>query len=525
MAGGRRWPLSAAFARPFLFLATGPASPRKCPSDRPQPKEAPMRLISALCAVLALALLSPLAVLAQDAPPAPALSVPRLVNVSAVFQPADGQPPAPVEVVTLSIYAAQDGGLPLWQEMQTVTVDTTGRFTVLLGASHPDGLPPAVFASGEARWMSLLFARPGEVESPRTRITSVPYALKASDAETLGGRPASAYLLAPTEGDETAPRAASARTGDSSVATAEPPVAADLVLPGTTNFLAKYVNGAAGTVGNANIFEINGRVGMGTGAATPFDRLHLRFTDQSGAFTGLAVQNLGNTNTSYSGMLFYDQFGAVAQFQGFNNVTHEYRINNIASNPSINFMLGGTSRLRIGPTFTDFFGDLNFFSNSLGIGSLFINTNVDGIALKAQGPIGLWGATDTGLGVYGTASSDVGWAGYFDGNVRVNGVGIALRANGPTIGVWGSTENGLGIYGTATNAVGWAGYFDGNVNVNGILSKSAGAFRIDHPLDPENKYLSHSFVESPDMKNIYDGWRCSTRSARRSSRCRTGSRR
>ena len=49
-------------------------------------------------------------------------------------------------------------------------------------------------------------------------------------------------------------------------------------------------------------------------------------------------------------MLFYDQFGALGQFQGFNNVTHEYRINNIATNPSINFMLGSTSRLFVAPT-------------------------------------------------------------------------------------------------------------------------------------------------------------------------------
>ena len=53
--------------------------------------------------------------------------------------------------------------------------------------------------------------------------------------------------------------------------------------------------------------------------------------------------------------------------------------------------------------------------------------------------------------------------------------------------------------------MGWAGVFDGDVDVTGTLFKGAGAFRIDHPLDPENKYLSHSFVESPDMKNIYDG--------------------
>ena len=37
------------------------------------------------------------------------------------------------------------------------------------------------------------------------------------------------------------------------------------------------------------------------------------------------------------------------------------------------------------------------------------------------------------------------------------------------------------------------------------ISKGGGGFKIDHPLEPEKKYLSHSFVESPDMKNVYDG--------------------
>ena len=53
--------------------------------------------------------------------------------------------------------------------------------------------------------------------------------------------------------------------------------------------------------------------------------------------------------------------------------------------------------------------------------------------------------------------------------------------------------------------MGFAGLFNGNVRVNGTLFKSAGAFTIDHPLDPAHKYLQHSFVESPDMKDVYDG--------------------
>jgi hypothetical protein len=45
----------------------------------------------------------------------------------------------------------------------------------------------------------------------------------------------------------------------------------------------------------------------------------------------------------------------------------------------------------------------------------------------------------------------------------------------------------------------------GNVNVSGSVYKTGGFFKIDHPLDPKNKYLYHSFVESPDMMNIYNG--------------------
>ena len=45
----------------------------------------------------------------------------------------------------------------------------------------------------------------------------------------------------------------------------------------------------------------------------------------------------------------------------------------------------------------------------------------------------------------------------------------------------------------------------GNLIVSGSISKGSGSFKIDPPLDPQNKYLSHSFVESPDMMNVYNG--------------------
>jgi hypothetical protein len=58
-------------------------------------------------------------------------------------------------------------------------------------------------------------------------------------------------------------------------------------------------------------------------------------------------------------------------------------------------------------------------------------------------------------------------------------------------------------YGAATTN--YAAYLAGDVVVSGTLSKSGGSFKIDHPQDPANKYLVHSFVESPDMMNIYNG--------------------
>ena len=54
-------------------------------------------------------------------------------------------------------------------------------------------------------------------------------------------------------------------------------------------------------------------------------------------------------------------------------------------------------------------------------------------------------------------------------------------------------------------AGGLAGLFRGEVRVTGSIHKQGGGFEIDHPLDPANRYLCHSFVESPDMMNVYNG--------------------
>ena len=94
-------------------------------------------------------------------------------------------------------------------------------------------------------------------------------------------------------------------------------------------------------------------------------------------------------------------------------------------------------------------------------------------------------------------------------NSSAGGLGVIGVASGDdSTGVYGFVFTGSdawGVWGQSASPGGEAGHFSGNVNVVGTLAKSAGSFKIDHPLDPENKYLSHSFVESPDMMNVYNG--------------------
>jgi hypothetical protein len=266
-----------------------------------------------------------------------------LVWFAGIFRPADGLPPAPAELATLSMYQEDTGGTPIWQETQSIAIGADGRFNVLVGSSTSDGLPLNLFTDGQPRWIGIQFHRNGESELPRLQLVSVPYALKAVDADTLGGRPASDYALAvrpslrPT--DTVTARAAINGASSSALISA----GSSISTAGTAGYLGMFTDTT--NLGNSVAFQSGARIGLGT--AAPLDYLHVAFTDSAGAVTGYAVQNRSSSPTAYSGMLFYDQNGALGQFQGFNNITHEYRINNIATGGSINFMLGSTSRFAV----------------------------------------------------------------------------------------------------------------------------------------------------------------------------------
>jgi hypothetical protein len=97
---------------------------------------------------------------------------------------------------------------------------------------------------------------------------------------------------------------------------------------------------------------------------------------------------------------------------------------------------------------------------------------------------GLHFSTQPGGGVLGTSVLGTGVEGFTFASIRRNRDVAAVR---------GQSANGF------------AGLFVGRVRVTGFLQKAGGGFTVDHPTDPENKYLSHSFVESPEMLNVYSG--------------------
>jgi hypothetical protein len=150
------------------------------------------------------------------------------------------------------------------------------------------------------------------------------------------------------------------------------------------------------------------------------------------------------------------------------------------------------------------------------------NTQVDGMGTAIEGVGGRVGVSGyapgagfgndlSRFGVRGHAGDFISGAMHFYG---VHGFGQAPAEGGGRFayGVYGMAQSGAsgstgyGVYGEATGpGTRFAGYFAGNVHVAGTLSKSGGAFKIDHPMEPDSKYLSHSFVESPEMLNIYTG--------------------
>jgi hypothetical protein len=154
-----------------------------------------------------------------------------LIQLSNVASDEGGNSLSGVVSITFSLYAGQRGGQPLWIETQNnVQLDATGHYSVQLGITKPNGVPTTLFTTGEARWLGVRIAE--QAEQPRVLLLSVPYALKAGDAATIGGLPPSAFVLAaPLSG------AAPVSATDPATGPGAPPPSGDVTGTGKVNYL------------------------------------------------------------------------------------------------------------------------------------------------------------------------------------------------------------------------------------------------------------------------------------------------
>jgi hypothetical protein len=189
--------------------------------------------------------------------------VPQLVNYSGVLTDGNGKPLTDVVGVTFALYQESEGGTPLWMEIQNVQPAKGGRYTAMLGSTSSTGLPQDVFVTGEARWLGV--QAEGQAEAPRVLLVAVPYALKAGDAETIGGLPASAFVLANgTSATAGIAKSAAAPASSGASKNSAPPANPAVTGKGTVDFIPMW--DTASDIVDSVIFQKTSEIGIGTTA-------------------------------------------------------------------------------------------------------------------------------------------------------------------------------------------------------------------------------------------------------------------
>ncbi len=234
-------------------------------------------------------------------------TVPKLIRFSGTLIDGRGWPITVPVQVTFSIYAQPAGEEKpaLWQETQQVSPNSKGAYSVLLGSATASGVPAEVFKSGESQYLGV--KTEGEPEQSRVLMVSVPYALKAGDAATLGGLPASAYALAGSQPSASAATPASVPTtitgSGKSAKPATTPAAAPVTTTGGTSGYVPVFNGASSVV-DSIIYQSGASIGIGdvpnTGAALDVNGKSIWRGNVNLARTGNATAAAGANSFPFS---------------------------------------------------------------------------------------------------------------------------------------------------------------------------------------------------------------------------------
>src|SRR5580704_7911674 len=378
--------------------------------------------------------------------------VPPLVNFNGVLAGGNGKPLTGTVGVTFYLYQEQQGGAPLWLETQNVQADKTGHYSVALGSTTSQGLPATVFASGEARWLGVQVH--GQEEQPRVLLMSVPYALKALDAETIGGKPASAFMMAPASNSK-------------SQSPNLPP--GTITGSGTADFVPIFTG--ITTIGNSKIFQaVSGNVGIGT--TTPAAKL-----DVSGTGT---VTSVGSGAGLTGGPITTNGTLSIANGGVTNAMLANSSLTVTGSSPLTGggaVSLGGSTSLSLKSCSANQI--LQFVS-----GAWACANPATGTVTSVGSGLGLSGGPITGsvtLAINTSVVPQLGAANTFTANQTVNATIFANASGSAVIGnststVFGAVAGGgakIGVYGSATGTTGSG--VEGQSPYNGVLGEASGA--------------------------------------------------
>jgi len=429
-------------------------------------------------------------------------AVPQLINFQGILRDGSGNPVAngPYSVI-FTIYDAPTGVPPatnvLWSETQTVTT-SGGLFTVLLGSAIAGNeIPDTVFNSPD-RYLGIKVGADPEM-TPRQKLSSVGYSYVSSQWTSAAQ---DLFRL----------------NGNVGIGTSAPGAKLDVVASGPYPYAVSATGVSHGVVATGSTVGVYGSSSSGTGTGV-YALGGLFGVDATGiayGVRGISPSGTGvyGNSSSGTGVLAYSSSGpgVVASggtYGGDFTGTGGGSYGVSATGGGYGGYFTGTGFGSYGVYATGesrgFFGGATSSSSNptIGCSADAVNTSFG----DAYGGFFTGSSTSgTSYGVYGRALSGYG----------VYGLGgpYGVRGEGSTHGVYGVAHNngGYGVYGSnGGNSGTWAGYFSGdthmtgNLEVIGFIFKPGGGFKIDHPTDPANKYLYHSFVESPDMKNIYDG--------------------
>jgi hypothetical protein len=381
---------------------------------------------------------------AQSAATAP--QVPRLVKFSGTVQNftaneagsgivARDSASVPTNVigVTFSLYSQQTGGVALWSEVQNVRADNTGRYTVQLGSTRPEGLPVELFNTAQAQWLGV--RQEGQAEQPRIMLLSVPYALEAADAETFGGKPPSAYMSALNSG-----------AGVNSIGTTlgrngkQAPAGGG----GTTNYIALWTSST--NLGDSVMYQSSNNIGIGT--TSPGYPLTVS-GNNTGAIISVTQAGSGIGVNAYSYSTSGGGTAVLGKTQGKSGIG-----------------VRGESLASTGDTI----GVYGTADSDAGVA-------VQGTVISATGDtVGVQGnsASDAGVGVYGFVSATTGTTVAVQGITKSpDGIGVsgsASSTSGSNFGVQGDSDSpeGVGVYGNASASSG------DTTGVYGLVQSSEG---------------------------------------------------